>query len=228
MEDHYTGDKVPAYTNLNARRASSLILRLISIKETQDQLTPGPLTTNEPEEEEEEEEDQEIETLLQDSDNNQNLSLTAPKQGKGKKPTISLSITPTQKITPTPPTIPKPLTLTTAAPKVNMPAPLIPQAQAGLSTQEQSTGSTNLQPAKPQTISQPLQQSTPPPPPAPPARQIMATMSAIPAKAKWALPTNSLANQMPLETLEARNLSQASISPLPIIITIMVEQQQED
>ncbi|KAG9022970.1 hypothetical protein FRB95_013882 [Tulasnella sp. JGI-2019a] len=180
-EDHYKGDKVQSYINLNGRGAASLILRLINAKEIENQPTAGPSTAEEPEEEEE---GQEVEVLVHNSDNNQDFNLDAPVQVKGKIPTISLTIPQTS--APAPPTALKPVTLTATAPKVSTLATQAPQVQTGSSTQGPGTSSTIQQPPQLQTVGQPPQQSTSPPPPPPPARQITATIA--PAKAKWALP----------------------------------------
>ncbi|KAG9023323.1 hypothetical protein FRB95_013257 [Tulasnella sp. JGI-2019a] len=179
-KEHYRGDKVPLYSNLNGRRTADLILRLINEKEAKTQPLAGPSTVDKLEEEE----GQEVEALIHNSD--QDFNLVAPTQEKGKAPVISLTVP--QSIISAPPTASKPVTLSVTAPKTSAPTTPAPQVQTGSRTQGPSTSSSSQQPTQPQTTSQPLQQSAPPPPPPPPARQITATMATALTKVKWALP----------------------------------------
>ncbi|KAG9020524.1 hypothetical protein FRB95_004030, partial [Tulasnella sp. JGI-2019a] len=156
---------------------------------------PGPSTADKPEEQEQE---QEIKALAHKSD--QDTDLDAPTQTKGKAPAISHTIP--QTALSAPPTAPKPVTLSTSAPKTSAPTTPAPQAQTATSMQGPSTST--QQPTQPQTASQPQQQSAPPPPPPPLARQITTTMAAVPAKAKWALPNQFMGKPNKISDLRGK------------------------
>ncbi|KAG9020935.1 hypothetical protein FRB95_003197, partial [Tulasnella sp. JGI-2019a] len=166
-EEHYKLSKVPAYENLDGRKAANLILKLIDTRENpveEPAIQQG--------------EGQEVENLLEESETEHAKNQPQQTQAKGKAPAITLSA---------PPTASKPVTLLASAPKGSTPTTPVPQPQAGSSLQGPSISTTQTAPPQMQTSQQQQPQQNPPLPP-PASRQLTASMSTAPTKAKWALP----------------------------------------